>query len=86
MYQKITYYQYVKKQCCHDIAVLNNIACADCSVDVFHFQELVQRAIDETERAVRMVNELSLFATNEDVEELATSDLRFHLTSVYTVQ
>jgi len=37
----------------------------------------VQRAIDDTEKAVRMVNELSLFAKNEDLEEVATSDLRF---------
>ena len=44
-----------------------------------HFQEIVQRAIDETERAVHMVNALSLFATNEDVEEIATTDLRFQL-------
>ena len=40
------------------------------------FQELVQKAVDETEKAVRMVNELNLFATNEDIEEIATSDLR----------
>jgi len=37
----------------------------------------VQKSVDETEKAVHMVNELSLFATNEDIEEVATSDLRF---------
>jgi len=37
----------------------------------------VQKSIDETEKAVHMVNELSLFATNEDIEEVATTDLRF---------
>jgi len=60
-----------------------NTACADSSVYLFYFQELVQRSIDATERAVGMVNELSLFATNEDVEELATNDLRFHLTILF---
>jgi len=45
-------------------------------------QELVQRSVDEAETAVRMVNELSLFATNEDVEEIATADLRFLLKHV----
>lgn len=42
-------------------------------------QVLVQRSIDETEKAVCMVNELALYATNEDVEEIATSDLRYML-------
>jgi len=51
----------------------------DSSVDTDRVQVLVQRSIDETEKAVCMVNELSLFATNEDVEEIATSDLRFLL-------
>jgi len=44
-----------------------------------YFQELVQKSIDETEKAVRMVNELNLFATNEEIDEIATSDLRFPL-------
>lgn len=39
----------------------------------------MQRAVDESEKAVRMVNELSLFSSNEDLEEVATSDLRFQL-------
>ena len=39
----------------------------------------MQRSVDETEKAVHMVNELNLFSTNEDVEEIATSDLRFLL-------
>lgn len=43
------------------------------------FQELVQKSIDETEKAVHTVNELDLFATNEDIEEIATSDLRYML-------
>lgn len=43
------------------------------------FQELVQKSIDETEKAVHIVNELDLFATNEDIEEIATSDLRYML-------
>jgi len=51
----------------------------DSSVDTGRVQVLVQRSVDETEKAVCMVNELSLFATNEDVEEIATSDLRFLL-------
>jgi len=51
----------------------------DSSVDTDRVQVLVQRSVDETEKAVCMVNELSLFATNEDVEEIATSDLRFLL-------
>jgi len=42
----------------------------------------VQKSVDETEKAVHMVNQLSLFATNEDIEEVATSDLRF-LFAVY---
>ena len=51
----------------------------DSSVDTDRVQVLVQRSIDETEKAVCMVNELALYATNEDVEEIATSDLRFLL-------
>lgn len=43
------------------------------------FQELVLQAIGQTEKAVHMVNELNLFATNEDIEEIATSDLRYML-------
>ena len=39
----------------------------------------MQRSVAETEKAVRMVNELSLFGTNEDVDEIATTDLRFQL-------
>ena len=49
-------------------------------------QELVQRSIDETEKAVLMVNELSLFSANEDIEEIATSDLRFLLKLVSFVR
>lgn len=50
-----------------------------------YFQELVQKSVDETEKAVRMVNELNLFATNEDIDEIATSDLRFLLKLVSAV-
>jgi len=46
---------------------------------VVHVQDLVQKSVDETEKAVHMVNELEMFATNEDVEEIATNDLRFLL-------
>ena len=49
------------------------------------FQELVQKSIDETAKAVHIVNELDLFATNEDIEEIATSDLRFLLKLVSAV-
>ena len=39
----------------------------------------MQQAIGQTEKAVHMVNELDLFSMNEDIEEIATSDLRFLL-------
>lgn len=45
----------------------------------------MQKSVDETEKAVRMVNELNLFATNEDIDEIATSDLRFLLKLVSAV-
>ncbi|XP_072020571.1 immunoglobulin-binding protein 1-like isoform X2 [Amphiura filiformis] len=43
------------------------------------YQDNLQKAIDLLEKATRMVNELSLFSRNEELEELPTSDIRYLL-------
>jgi len=74
------------------MCINDTIALAKCgglannSDRILLIQELVQQVIDEAEKAVHMVNELSLFATNEDVEDVATTDLRCPLRFVFTVQ
>ena len=49
-------------------------------------QNLVQKSVEQTEKAVHVVNELSLFADNEDIDEIATSDLRFDSVHLYIVR
>ena len=43
------------------------------------FKEEIGRAIRELETATRLANELSLFSRNEELEEVATSDLRWDI-------
>lgn len=43
---------------------------------VLSSQEEIGRAIQELEMATRLASELSLFSRNEELEEVATSDLR----------
>lgn len=42
-------------------------------------QKLVADIIEKSEQAVRMVNELGIFSTNEDIKEVVTSEIRFLL-------
>ena len=39
-------------------------------------QSTVQNGIEKLEEAHRLVNELSLFSSNEELDELATTDLK----------
>lgn len=40
-------------------------------------QKRVHQAIENAEKAVRMVNDLSLFSTNEQLEEVATNEIKW---------
>lgn len=39
--------------------------------------------IEKTERAINMVNELSLFSSNEDIEEVQTAEIKYMMMSAY---
>ncbi|XP_033105718.1 immunoglobulin-binding protein 1-like [Anneissia japonica] len=43
------------------------------------YQELVSEAISLLEQATHMVNDLALFSSNEQIDEIATTDLRYLL-------
>lgn len=47
------------------------------------FQGKLRKAIAHTERAIRMVNELDLFSRNEDIEEVATNEVKYMLLSAF---
>ncbi|KAK3786509.1 hypothetical protein RRG08_039155 [Elysia crispata] len=47
------------------------------------FQGKLRQAIESTQRAIRMVNDLDLFSRNEDIEEVATNEVKYMLLSAY---
>ncbi|RUS70615.1 hypothetical protein EGW08_021619 [Elysia chlorotica] len=47
------------------------------------FQGKLRQAIEKTQKAIRMVNDLNLFSRNEDIEEVATNEVKYMLLSAY---
>ncbi|GFR66906.1 immunoglobulin-binding protein 1-like [Elysia marginata] len=47
------------------------------------FQGKLRQAIENTQRAIRMVNDLDLFSRNEDIEEVATNEVKYMLLSAF---
>ncbi|GAB6019290.1 hypothetical protein CHUAL_000885 [Chamberlinius hualienensis] len=57
----------------------NNLDTKFDSTSGAHFQNEVKRLIQMLEDATKMVTSLGMFSSNEDIEEVATNDIRFFL-------
>ena len=61
---------------------MGNIIRKSCQTDVkfnyfiIFFQARVRNGIEKVERAIKMVNELELFSKNEDLEEIASNEIK----------
>ncbi|GFN86361.1 immunoglobulin-binding protein 1-like [Plakobranchus ocellatus] len=47
------------------------------------FQGKLRQAIESTQRAIRMVNDLDLFSRNEDIDEVSTNEVKYMLLSAF---
>ena len=41
-------------------------------------QDHVKKMIENAEKSIHMVNQLSLFSSNEEIEEISTKQLRYY--------
>ena len=41
-------------------------------------QDHVRKTIENAEKAIHMINQLSLFSSNEEIEEISTNQLRYY--------